>query len=57
MDEKRPRHWAAEIAALASLNERRAVLAQVPDHLRPLVETHLRNIWNLKKISGGENDK
>lgn len=49
MDEKRPRHWAAEIAALAPLSERRAALAQVPAHLRPLVETHLQNIWNQKK--------
>lgn len=47
--EKRPRHWAAEIAALALLGERRDALAQVPDHWRPLVEAHLRNIWKQKK--------
>lgn len=40
-----PRQWAAEIAAVASLAERRALLEQVPEHCRPLVEAHLKILW------------
>lgn len=42
---KRPRQWAAEIAALKTLNERRAALTQVPPELKELVQTHLRLLW------------
>ncbi len=46
---KRPREWAAEIAALPTLEARRKALSQVPDKDLPLVETYLRNFWALKK--------
>lgn len=49
MHERRPRHWAAEIVALNSLSERRALLAQVPECYRPMVETHLTIMWAHKK--------
>lgn len=50
---KRPREWAAEIAALPTLEGRRKALAQVPDALLPVVETHLRNTWAIKKNKAG----
>lgn len=42
----RPRQYAAQIVALKSLDERRAALAQVPEHLRGLVRKHVENTWN-----------
>lgn len=51
---KPPRQWAAEIAALASLQQRRESLQKVPQHLRPLVETHLQNFWLWKKHNAAE---
>ncbi len=51
---KPPRQWAAEIAALPMLEERRAALTKVPDAIRPIVETHLRNTWLWKKHNEAE---
>lgn len=51
--DKPPRQWAAEIAALCSLNERRQSLEKVPAHLRSFVETHLRNAWALRRYGQG----
>jgi len=36
-----PRQYAAQIAAMKSLAERRAAVEAVPEHLRPIVKTHL----------------
>ncbi len=44
-----PRQWAAEIRALPRLEDRRTALEKVPDYLRPMVETHLKNTWLWKK--------
>lgn len=46
--EKPPRQWAAEIAALPTLEARRQRLDQVPEHLQALVKTHLKNAWERK---------
>jgi hypothetical protein len=51
---KPPRQWAAEIAALASLEQRRESLQKVQQHLRPIVETHLKNFWLRKKHNAAE---
>lgn len=51
---KPPRQWAAEIAALPMLEERRAALTKVPNAIRPIVETHLRNTWLWKKHNEAE---
>ena len=40
-DELWPRQYAAQIAAMKSLSERRAAVEAVPEHLRPIVKTHL----------------
>lgn len=40
-DEKRPRHYAAEIAAMKSLEQRRAAIEAVPAEWRELVKAHL----------------
>lgn len=40
IDEKRPRHYAAEIAAMKSLPERRAAVEAVPEQWRELVKAH-----------------
>jgi len=40
-DELWPRQYAAQIAAMKSLAERRAAVEAVPEHLRPIVKTHL----------------
>lgn len=42
----RPRQYAAQIVALKSKDERRAALAEVPEHLRDLVRKHVENTWN-----------
>jgi hypothetical protein len=39
--EKRPRHWAAEIAALPTLEQRQERLKKVPQEWQELVKTHL----------------
>jgi hypothetical protein len=39
--EKRPRHWAAEIAALPTKEERQQRLNEVPPHFREIVKKHL----------------
>lgn len=44
--EPRPRHFAAQIVAMATKEERRAALEQVPEHLRALVRTHVEIAWN-----------
>lgn len=41
-----PRQYAAQIVKLETKDERRAALAQVPEHLRALVRTHVEIIWN-----------
>jgi hypothetical protein len=43
--EKRPRHWAAEIAALPSIEQRREALKKVPPEFAEIVKTHLRNTF------------
>jgi len=48
--EKRPRHYAAEIAALQTLEERRAAIEKVPAHYQEIVKTHLKNYWFIKKF-------
>ena len=40
-DELWPRQYAAQIAAMKSLSERRAAVEAVPEHLRPIVKTYL----------------
>lgn len=46
--QKPPRQWAAEVAALPTLAQRRAHLARVPEHLRPLVQAHVKITWDRK---------
>lgn len=41
-----PRQYAAQIVALQSIDERRAALAAVPEHLRALTRKHVENTWN-----------
>lgn len=48
----RPRDYAADIAALSSLEERRAALQQVPEHWQELVKTHVRIFWALQRKRG-----
>jgi len=47
--EKRPRHYAAEIAALQTLEERRTALEKVPAHYQDIVKTHVKNYWFIKQ--------
>lgn len=52
---KRPRDWAAEIAALPTREQRRAALLRVPTHWQAMVRTHVQNFWTLKQ-QGGRGD-
>lgn len=52
--EKRPRQWAAEIAELPTLEERRERLKLVPEEQLPLVKTHLKNFWGRKKLNAAQ---
>jgi alkylhydroperoxidase/carboxymuconolactone decarboxylase family protein YurZ len=49
--EKRPRHYAAEIATLKTLEQRRNALEKVPQNFQEIVKAHLKNAWfaNQKK--------
>lgn len=47
--EKRPRHYAAEIAALKTLEERRQALERVPPDFKELVKTHLTIAFFINK--------
>ncbi len=42
---KRPRQYADEILRLATLEERRAALAAVPEEDRDLTRRHVENAW------------
>lgn len=44
-----PRQYARQIAVLKTIDERRAALARVPEHLRALVRTHVEIAWNHPK--------
>jgi hypothetical protein len=50
--EKRPRHYAAEIAKLKTLEERRTAIEQVPEHYKEIVKTHLKNTWFVNQHRG-----
>lgn len=41
-----PRQYAAQILALETKEDRRAALAEVPEHLRDLVRAHVEITWN-----------
>jgi hypothetical protein len=41
-----PRQYASQITAMRSREERIAALAEVPEHLRDLVRTHVEIAWN-----------
>jgi hypothetical protein len=51
--DKPPRQWAEEIASLRSVEERRERLETVPQDLRPLVERHLLNAWQIRRFRQG----
>ena len=46
---KRPRQYAAEYVKLPTKRERAALLSQVPDNFRPIVESHVRNHFARKR--------
>lgn len=48
-NEKRPRHWAAEIAALPTRELRQEHLAKVPTEWQPLVKTHVEITFFVNK--------
>lgn len=47
--EKRPRHYAAEIIALPTAEERRAALEKVPELWRDTTRIHVINYFAMKK--------
>lgn len=49
IDEKRPRQYAAEIMAVRDKDERRALFARVPEHLRDIVYDHCQTATRLAK--------
>lgn len=58
-NEKRPRHWAAEIAQLPTREERQARLNQAPQHWRELIKTHLKILGDAnerRSIESGNNN-
>jgi hypothetical protein len=55
MTEKRPRQYAAEIAALPTRQERAAALAGVPAHLRDMVRAHVQTAFALSRRKPHEN--
>lgn len=51
---KPARRWADEIAQLPTRAARKEALTTVPGNLRPIVETHLRNLWEQKKFQAAQ---
>jgi hypothetical protein len=50
-EEKRPRHYAEEILALKTREERSAALAKVPDIYRSWVEEYVKEaFWKRKNV-------
>lgn len=49
--EKRPRHYAAELVALETKEQRIEALKKVPAHLQDMVKTHLKIYWQIKSQS------
>ena len=47
----RPRQYAASIMLLSSKEERRTALAEVPESMRSLVESHVRNVYERNKYT------
>lgn len=43
---RRPREYARLILTMTDIEERRAALAAVPEHLRDLTRTHVETAWN-----------
>lgn len=52
MVEKRPRHYAAEIAALQTREQRQAALGKVQKELQELVKTHVEIYFFIKQHRG-----
>lgn len=50
MTTKRPHHYAAEIIALATKEERKAALEQVPELWRDITKTHVINYFAMRKF-------
>lgn len=48
-DDKRPRHWAAEIASLTTREARQKALEQVPEEFKALVITHVKITFFVNK--------
>ncbi len=46
---RRPREYARLILAMTDIEERRAALAAVPEHLRELTRTHVQIAWDHPK--------
>ncbi|MCY1211809.1 hypothetical protein D9M71_659490 [compost metagenome] len=44
-DQVWPRQYARQILAMETQEERRAALAEVPEHLRDLVRAHVEIAW------------
>lgn len=55
--DKRPRHYAAEIIALADIEQRRAALAHVPEHWRALTKAHVSDYFNKKRFKHQPKEK
>jgi len=51
--EKRPRHYAAEIVALRTRDERAAALAAAPERLRRLIREHVVDYFAKRKYLRG----
>ena len=48
-NDKRPRHYAAEILALPSREDRQAAIDQVPEHYREWVMLYVRMWWHKRE--------
>lgn len=48
-NEKKPRHYAAEICALTPQEKRREALEKVPEQYRAITKSHVVNYFFVKK--------
>jgi len=53
MDDKRPRSYAFEIAAMTTREERREAIGRVPEHLRAMVMAHVIAIFEKRNKKTG----
>jgi len=55
MNEKRPRHYAAEILLLPTIEQRKEAFERVPEIWKPMTRSHVSAEWERRKLANARN--